>query len=141
MAEDCVSTVYGSGVSCATGGAVGNYGLFTFNGRVTFSGGIQCGRSGLWVVLDGRIIGQPYFLYGDATVDVVCKDLSGNPCDCINGGCVPKTTYGTPGVFANLAACQSGCAKNSTCAGECVDPAEIAALKQALNTLQSKFCH
>ncbi len=63
------------------------------------------------------------------------------PCDCVNGGCVPKTTYNTPGVFPSLAACQSGCAKNSNCTGECVDPSEIAALGQALNTLQSKFCH
>ncbi len=62
------------------------------------------------------------------------------PCDCINGGCVPKTTYGTPGVFPNIAACEAGCAKNSNCTGECVDPAEIAAHRQALNTLQSKFC-
>jgi hypothetical protein len=62
------------------------------------------------------------------------------PCDCINGGCVPKTTYNTPGVFANLAACQSGCAKNSNCTGECVDPAEIAAHRQALNNLQAKIC-
>jgi hypothetical protein len=62
------------------------------------------------------------------------------PCDCINGGCLPKTVYGTPGVFANLAACQSGCAKNSNCTGECVDPAEIAAHRQALNNLQSKIC-
>jgi hypothetical protein len=62
------------------------------------------------------------------------------PCDCVNGGCVPKTTYNTPGVFPNLAACQSGCAKNSNCTGECVDPAEIAALQQAVNNLQSKIC-
>jgi hypothetical protein len=62
------------------------------------------------------------------------------PCDCVNGGCVAKTTYNTPGVFPTLAACISGCAKNSDCTGECVDPAEIAAHRQALNTLQSKFC-
>jgi hypothetical protein len=67
-------------------------------------------------------------------------DLGEARCDCVNGGCVPQTTYNTPGVFANLAACQSGCAKNSNCTGECVDPVEIAALKQAVNTLQSKIC-
>jgi hypothetical protein len=62
------------------------------------------------------------------------------PHDCVNGNCLPKSTYNTPGVFANLAACQSGCAQNSNCTGECVDPAEIAGLRQALNNLQSKFC-
>ncbi len=71
-----------------------------------------------------------------------CDGLDPNqPCDCLNGGCVFATTYNTSGVFPSLAACQSGCAKNSNCTGECVDPAEIAALAQALNTLQSKFCH
>ena len=62
------------------------------------------------------------------------------PYDCLNGGCIPKNTYNTPGAFANLAACQSGCAKNSNCAGECVDPAELAALQQAASHLQSKIC-
>jgi hypothetical protein len=60
--------------------------------------------------------------------------------DCINGGCVQKGTYNTPGVFDSLAACQSGCAKNSNCTGECVPADEIANLQQALNNLQSKFC-
>lgn len=62
------------------------------------------------------------------------------PCDCINGGCVPKNTYNTPGVFATLDACQSRCAKNSNCTGECVDPAEIAAHQQAINNLKAKIC-
>lgn len=60
--------------------------------------------------------------------------------DCLNGGCVPKTTYNTPGIFANLTACQSGCAKNSNCLGECVSPQELGALQAAANNLQSKFC-
>ena len=69
-----------------------------------------------------------------------CSIDPDTPCDCVNGGCVPKTIYNTPGVFPSLSACESGCAKNSNCTGECVDPAEIAALGQSLNTLQSKFC-
>jgi hypothetical protein len=60
--------------------------------------------------------------------------------DCLNGGCIPKTTYNTPGVYASLAACQSGCAKNSDCTGECVSTAEIAALAQAASNLQAKNC-
>jgi hypothetical protein len=60
--------------------------------------------------------------------------------DCINGGCVPKTTHNTPGKYATLSACQSGCAKDSSCTGECVSAAELAALQQAANNLQTKFC-
>jgi selenophosphate synthase len=70
-----------------------------------------------------------------------CEGVDANQAyDCINGGCLPKTTYGTPGFYANLAACQSGCAKNSNCKGECVTPEEIAALQQAANQLQNKIC-
>ena len=69
-----------------------------------------------------------------------CEVDKNQPFDCLNGGCVPKTTYNTPGVFLNLAACQAGCATNSTCTGECVSTAELAALQQAANQLQSKFC-
>jgi hypothetical protein len=60
--------------------------------------------------------------------------------DCLNGGCIPKSTYNTPGVFANLAACQSGCAKNSNCTGECVSAEELAALQQAASNLRSRLC-
>ncbi len=70
-----------------------------------------------------------------------CDGVSPNQAyDCINGGCLPKTTYNTPGIYANLAACQSGCAKNSNCKGVCVSPEELAALQQAANQLQSKVC-
>jgi hypothetical protein len=62
------------------------------------------------------------------------------PCDCVNGGCVPKTTYGTPGKYASLAACQSSCAKDSNCTGECVSSEEIAALQQAANKAQANCC-
>jgi hypothetical protein len=62
------------------------------------------------------------------------------PHDCVNGGCVPKTTYNTPGKFGSLAACQGGCAKDSNCTGECVSSAEIAALQQAANKAQANCC-
>jgi hypothetical protein len=86
-----------------------------------------------------------YWMYqGETIISSVAFGCRGidldQPCDCINGGCLPKTTYGTPGKYATLAACQSGCAKDSTCTGECIDPAEIAALRQAANQLQTKFC-
>lgn len=62
------------------------------------------------------------------------------PFDCLNGGCIPKTAYGTPGFYANLASCQSGCARNSNCRGKCVSPEDMAALEQAANQLQAKIC-
>lgn len=60
--------------------------------------------------------------------------------DCLNGGCVGSGLYGTPGVYQSLAACQSGCAKNSTCTGECVSSEELAALQQAAANVRPRFC-
>jgi hypothetical protein len=82
-----------------------------------------------------------YPFYED--VSAGCAPTSINPnqaCDCVNGGCVPKTTYGTPGKFPNLAACQSACAKDSNCEGECVSSTEIAALQQAANKAKANCC-
>jgi hypothetical protein len=73
---------------------------------------------------------------GDCTSGVAANQ----PFDCLNGGCIPKTTYNTPGKYASLAACRSGCAKDSNCAGECVSAAEIAALQQAANLVRNKLC-
>jgi hypothetical protein len=70
----------------------------------------------------------------------VPADNGDKPCDCINGGCINASTYNTPGKYANLSACQSGCAKDSNCIGECVSQPELAALQQAANNLQSKIC-
>jgi hypothetical protein len=60
--------------------------------------------------------------------------------DCLNGGCISKVTYNTPGKYPNLAACQAACAKDSNCDGECVSAAEIAALQQAANLVKTKLC-
>jgi len=62
------------------------------------------------------------------------------PYDCINGACLPKITYSTPGKYANLAACNSGCAKDSNCTGECIPTADLAALQTATTNLISRYC-
>lgn len=63
-----------------------------------------------------------------------------NPHDCINGNCLPKSVYGTPGIFASLSACESGCAKNSNCTGECIPSGEINNLRAAVVSLQKQVC-
>lgn len=62
------------------------------------------------------------------------------PYDCINGECLPKSTYKSPGKYSNLAACQSGCGKDSNCTGECIPSDEIAALQSAVAKLKGKIC-
>ena len=91
--------------------------------------------------------GEGYGVRGDDAY--VISDLSpddlrcGDPAnrhDCLNGRCIPRTTYNTPGKYRTLAACVGGCAKESPCDGECVSEAEITALQQAANNLKAKFC-
>jgi len=62
------------------------------------------------------------------------------PYDCLNGECLPSVVYGTPGIFTSRGTCESGCAKNSDCTGECVSAEEIAALQQAANNLRGRLC-
>lgn len=59
--------------------------------------------------------------------------------DCINGGCVPSSTYNTPGKYASLADCQAGCAKDAACNGECVPREKIAELDQAINAAHARL--
>jgi hypothetical protein len=112
-------------------------------------------------VRPGGSCGGPYvysadlgFNYGNAseksaTVTIVdcsfcagcnCGVSNNEPCDCLNGGCITAATYNTPGKYANLAACQSGCAKDSPCAGECVSAADLANLQQAAGLVQTRIC-
>jgi hypothetical protein len=89
--------------------------------------------------------GWQYQQTGWYTIELYLKGDCGatspeQPCDCINGGCVPKTTYNTPGKYASLALCQAGCAKDSACVGECVSPDQLAALQQAADLVKSKLC-
>ena len=78
--------------------------------------------------------------YKEGSLVVAPIAISDSACDCINGGCLPAAMYSTPGKFSNLANCQSACAKDSTCTGECVSPEQIAALQQAASNVRSRLC-
>ena len=141
----CQTTVYGQGGDCPTGGPLGNFGSYVFAGKWTQTTVNVCSRS--WIgIKDANGVNHPnstYYAFHPSGFSITyqgCDIVPNQPYDCVNGGCVPKETYKTPGAFASLAACQSGCAKNSNCTGECVNPAELAALQQAASNLQSKIC-
>jgi hypothetical protein len=123
----------------------GDYEFFVCADTLTTAPGGDCG--GVVFTVDGQVTGSAR----STQIEVVdcaqcagcnCVDPVGpnQKCDCVNGGCVPKTTYNTPGKYANLAACQSNCGKDSQCEGECVPSAEIAALKQAADKAQANCC-
>ena len=138
----CVVRVYGAGIDCSNGSNYGNFGFRDFPEGTTLEPSTGCGYSGLRPRVNGVLLGEDatYHPSGVTVTRVGCGPKPDEPYDCVNGGCVPKTTYGTPGKYATLAACQSGCAKDSNCTGECIDSAEIAALQQAANKLKTTYC-
>ncbi len=69
-----------------------------------------------------------------------CSPPPGQQYDCLNGSCVPKQTYNTPGAFSTIALCQSSCGQATPCDGECVPVAEIAALQSAASGLRARLC-
>ena len=139
----CQSIVTGSGVN-GNCGSLNNSASFTFDGIVTFDPGIKGNCSGYFLLVNGARYDAAYFFYpGDSSiVSVGCNNSlsSEQPYDCINGNCLPSTTFNTARKYANLAACQNGCAKDAVCSGECIPTAEIAALKQAVGNLRSRLC-
>jgi hypothetical protein len=59
--------------------------------------------------------------------------------DCLNGSCIARSNYNTPGIYNSLSACQASCT-GSACNGECIPTADIAALQQAANNLRPRIC-
>jgi hypothetical protein len=139
----CVTIFNGEGVNCNTGRGLGNTGAYRFDGYWVATANTVCGRSTLSPSNEnGLHPNASFWAFYPPTLTVTYEGCNGNApgYDCINGGCVPKSTYSTPGVFSTLAACTSGCAKNSNCTGECVSAQELAALQQAAGSLQSRIC-
>lgn len=105
-------------------------GTGNYSGRVatfySMSGGWQYNPAGWYSYPD-------LYLKGDCTSE-------DKPYDCLNGGCVAAKVYSTPGKYKNFDACQSSCAKDSNCTGECVPLEDIAALQQAASNLRARMC-
>ncbi|AVH73823.1 hypothetical protein [Nostoc sp. 'Lobaria pulmonaria (5183) cyanobiont'] len=75
--------------------------------------------------------------------------------DCINGKCIIKTQYNTPGVYKSLSDCQAVCANGGACASgkQCVDPTtftpngkvcidqgEFASIEALISKIGSEVC-
>lgn len=141
----CTTTVRGQGGNLSTCGSNNTNHVITYPGRIVLRmlpypspGNCSFLRP---VNEQGITIGSDGFTSVQSiTYSAGCEPLRESAYDCLNGGCIPKSAYGTPGVFANLANCLSGCATNSTCRGECVSPEQIAALQQAANAVRPRLC-
>ncbi|MEH2278124.1 MAG: hypothetical protein V7K40_25905 [Nostoc sp.] len=82
-----------------------------------------------YLVVDG-VSAYPDFAGGSAAGYGTISEIdcgTGQPFpkyDCLNGTCVQKTQYNTPGLYPSLADCQAVCANGGACGSgkQCVDP-------------------
>jgi hypothetical protein len=168
MSAICQTIFHGQGGNCTTGGALDNYGSTTFDGYWHAVSHQVCGHTWLSPAdANGNLhpdANNYAFFPGSLTVEYTgdCLDYDGShtggggsggsggsggggintnqPCDCLNGNCVPAATFKTPGYYPNLSTCEAGCVRGLPCNGECVSAAAIANIEQAVNNLQSRLC-
>lgn len=58
--------------------------------------------------------------------------------DCVNGGCVLKTKYNTPGLYQSLAECQLAC--GAGCSGKCISNDDWSQIEGLAGQLRNKNC-
>lgn len=58
--------------------------------------------------------------------------------DCINGACLPKTTYNTPGLYPTLEECEVSC--GAGCSGKCISNSDWAKIEGLSSQLKNKNC-
>jgi hypothetical protein len=58
--------------------------------------------------------------------------------DCINGACLPKATYNTPGIYNSLSECQTAC--GTGCSGQCISNSDWAQIEGLADKLKQKNC-
>ncbi|MEH2319000.1 hypothetical protein [Nostoc sp.] len=134
----CTTTVHGSGLNGGNGASLGNYGDYTFTGRVTFAATTFNGFAGLQMYIDGVSQGTGYIFYTDAYIlYTTCEPLQ-IEYDCINGACTAKTTYSTPGLYKSLGACEIAC--GTGCSGKCLSNADWAQIENLSSQIMNKNC-
>lgn len=58
--------------------------------------------------------------------------------DCLNGICVEKKAYNTPGIFKSLSECETAC--GTGCSGQCIPNDEWNKIQSLANQLKNKNC-
>ncbi len=58
--------------------------------------------------------------------------------DCVNGACISKTRYNTPGLYKSLPECQTAC--GAGCSGKCISSDDWAQIQGLSNQLKSRNC-
>jgi hypothetical protein len=58
--------------------------------------------------------------------------------DCINGACISKSTYNTPGIYNSLEECEAAC--GTGCGGKCISNSDWAQIEGLADKLKQKNC-
>ncbi|WP_375514429.1 hypothetical protein [uncultured Nostoc sp.] len=58
--------------------------------------------------------------------------------DCINGACIKKTIYSTPGLYKSLSDCEEACGVG--CSGKCVNNSDWAQIEGLSGQLKNRNC-
>ncbi|MEH2070286.1 MAG: hypothetical protein V7K47_19370 [Nostoc sp.] len=58
--------------------------------------------------------------------------------DCINGACIKKSVYNTPGLYTSLSECETAC--GTGCSGKCIPNSEWAQIEGLANQLKLRNC-
>jgi hypothetical protein len=92
-------------------------------------------------------------LFGGAgwysTPEYYLKNCQSGSYDCVNGQCITKSTYNTPGIFATLVECQAVCTSNGCSAPAanycpegkvCIDSSEWSQIEELASQNRAKHC-
>lgn len=59
--------------------------------------------------------------------------------DCVNGACIKKETYGTPGLYESIEECEVVCGEG--CSGKCLSNTDWAKIQDLASKLKNKNCN
>ncbi|MDZ8070377.1 MAG: hypothetical protein RMY64_35665 [Nostoc sp. DedQUE08] len=85
---------------------------------------------------DGRI-----FLANWGNGYIVSKSFVPNPSekyDCVNGACIKKSVYSTPGIYQSLSDCEVAC--GTGCSGQCISNSDWAQIEGLSSQLKNRNC-
>lgn len=67
-----------------------------------------------------------------------CTDPESPKYDCINGACLSKSAYNTPGLYSSLSVCEEAC--GTGCSGKCINNADWAQIEGLSGQLKTRNC-
>lgn len=106
-----------------------------------------------WLTIDGVSVGRMYWGPPHALRGIeINTNPQGNDClecrnenpppspqyDCVNGACVEKQKYSTPGIYESLSECEKSCGPG--CGGVCISNSDWAKISNLAAMVKNKDC-